>query len=106
MRDKTPEVVEDYLRLHSGTGGALDDVTCGEVDDVVAVVKKQREIMEKKRWRLAFWHHEIVLREKVDRVVQAFRLFEGLGSAVASVDPVHAGIPWAGVCALLQLATR
>ncbi|KAL2842090.1 ankyrin repeat-containing domain protein [Aspergillus pseudodeflectus] len=62
--------------------------------------------MEKRQWKLVFWHHEIVVREKVDRIVQGFRLFEGIGSAIASLDPVHAGIPWAGVCALLQLVTN
>ncbi|KAJ0416849.1 hypothetical protein BJY00DRAFT_290688 [Aspergillus carlsbadensis] len=62
--------------------------------------------MERKQWKLLFWHHEIIIREKIDRIVQAFRIFEGIGSAVASLDPVHAGIPWAGVCILLQLVTN
>jgi hypothetical protein len=101
IREEAPNLVEDYLCLLAGSNENLED-TSNPVQ-VAKVVKKQKEIMEKKRWKLVFWHHEIIIREKIDHIVQAFRIFEGIGSAVASLDPVHAGIPWAGVCAVLQV---
>lgn len=100
-REEAPKLVEDYLCLLAGTHE--NSAETSDPTQVANVVKKQKEIMEKKQWKLVFWHHEIIIREKIDHIVQAFRIFEGIGSAAASLDPVHAGIPWAGVCAILQV---
>jgi len=45
----------------------------------------------------------IELREQIDRVLQIVIVAKDLGSSLASMDPIHAGIPWAGVCVLLPV---
>ncbi|KAL2827111.1 hypothetical protein BJY01DRAFT_255797 [Aspergillus pseudoustus] len=104
LRGEAPELVEDYLKLLANSGGKSEG-TDGPAQ-VANVVDKQKKIMEDKHWKLAFWHREIVIREKVDHIVQAYNIFKGLGPAIASLDAVHAGIPWAGVCVLLHLVAN
>ncbi|KAL2817567.1 hypothetical protein BJX63DRAFT_102185 [Aspergillus granulosus] len=104
LRKDEPELVEYYLHLLAATSGELVDTN--EPAQVANVVKWHKEIMEKKQWRLVFHNHEIVIREKVDHIINAFRTFQGLGSAAAALDPIHAGIPWAGVSIFLQLVTN
>jgi hypothetical protein len=58
LRDDAPELVEDYLVLLVGSSGDHHQHTA-VVDSaqVGKVMSQQREIMERKHWKLLFWHH-------------------------------------------------
>ena len=46
---------------------------------------------------------QVYLSEKVDKILQFVDKFKAVGDIVASVDPVHVGLPWAGVQAILAV---
>ena len=45
----------------------------------------------------------MVFRDKADTVVSLISKFKDIGSIAAGADPVHVGLPWAGICLLLQV---
>ena len=58
-----------------------------------------------RQWRIKWGSRlNVSLRGVVDNVVKALIKFKDVGSAAASLDPVHAGLPWAAICVLLPLA--
>jgi hypothetical protein len=56
------------------------------------------------KWEVKVGNKTIALREKVDKVIVFINKFKETGTAIASIDPVHAGVPWAAVRALLEIA--
>jgi hypothetical protein len=44
-----------------------------------------------------------VLHDQFDRLVKAVTLFKDVGNAAAIIDPLHAGLPLAGFCVLMQV---
>src|SRR5271170_349505 len=55
-----------------------------------------------KRWTLTFRGHTIALRKEADKVVDKFKQ---VGDIVVNADPIHAGLPWAGIRLLLEVGT-
>jgi hypothetical protein len=70
-----------------------------------AVVRRQIEFMKQKQWVLQWDQKSIVVRDQVERIVNPVQTFSKLGTTIAQFDPVHVGIPWAGVCAILTVRT-
>jgi hypothetical protein len=70
-----------------------------------AVVRHQIEFMKQKQWVLQWDQKSIVVRDQVERIVNLIQTFSKLGTTIAQFDPVHVGIPWAGVCAILTVRT-
>jgi hypothetical protein len=69
-----------------------------------ASVQRQVDVMKKKQWTLQWDQKPIVIREQAERIVKFIQTFSSLGTAIAQIDPVHIGIPWAGVCAILTVS--
>lgn len=42
-------------------------------------------------------------RKAMDGILKAVTVFREMGSAVASLDPSHAGVAWAGVNVIMQV---
>jgi hypothetical protein len=61
--------------------------------------------MKQKQWVLQWDQKSIVVRDQVERIVNPVQTFSKLGTTIAQFDPVHVGIPWAGVCAILTVRT-
>lgn len=59
--------------------------------------------MNDRKWRVRLGEHSIEVREQVDRIINIVLVAKDFVSSVASMDPVHAGLPWAGVCLLLPI---
>jgi hypothetical protein len=68
-----------------------------------ASVEGQIKVMKQKQWVLQWDKKEIVIRDQAQRIVKFVQTFSDLGSAIAAIDPIHVGIPWAGVCTILTL---
>ncbi|KAE9375949.1 hypothetical protein N431DRAFT_404041 [Stipitochalara longipes BDJ] len=68
-----------------------------------ASVQEQINVMKQKQWVLQWDKKDIVIRDQAKRIVKFVQTFTNLGTAIAAIDPVHAGIPWAGVCTILTL---
>lgn len=82
---------------------------CGDNIDreiqMSALVGKKLAIMEQKQWRMKTLSGKpVVIREQIDRIVKIVLVAKDFGSSLASMDPIHAGLPWAGVCMLLPVS--
>ena len=60
---------------------------------------------KKERWRIKIGDHEIEIRQQIDRIVKILLGAKDFVSPIASMDPIHAGLPWAGICVLLPVST-
>nr|POF13666.1 vegetative incompatibility protein het-e-1 [Quercus suber] len=56
--------------------------------------EKQKSICQQQRWPGS---------EKADKVLRWLDRFKSVGNIVANVDPVHVGLPWAGIRMLLEV---
>nr|POF13670.1 vegetative incompatibility protein het-e-1 [Quercus suber] len=57
--------------------------------------EKQKSICQQRRWPGS---------EKADKVLRWLDRFKSVGDVIANVDPVHVGLPWAGIRMLLEVA--
>jgi len=69
---------------------------------LAAAQEKQRHCLEK-RWRVTFAGREFILKEEADKVICWLNRVKQVGDVVVNVDPVHAGLPWAGIRLLLEV---
>lgn len=81
--------------------------TAGEIDlalvQAIAAAKvKQRRCIER-RWTFTFAGRAVTLEDEADKVVHWLNRFKCVGDVVVNVDPVHAGLPWAGIRFLLEV---
>lgn len=64
--------------------------------------KKGQAALEAKRWKITTSKGEVVIRHQLDRLVKVVTAYKGIITTVGTVDPVHAGLPLAGFCVLMQ----
>ena len=69
---------------------------------LAAAQEKQRHCLEK-RWRVTFAGREFILKEEADKVICWLNRVKQVGDVVVNVDPMHAGLPWAGIRLLLEV---
>ncbi|OQU97031.1 NACHT domain-containing protein [Cladophialophora immunda] len=91
----------DTIRQHSVTNAIhVDEI----VQQTLTVARQTQTICQSKRWAVAFRGRTVVLREKADNIVEWLDRFKQVGDIVSNVDPVHVGLPWAGIRLLLKAA--
>ena len=107
----SPNLLEEALkRLSDGDRATLQEHICQTATDVsssleqalFAAKEKQRYCVEK-RWTFTVKGRKVVLKEKADKIVRWLDRFAKVGDVVANVDPVHVGLPWAGIRLLLEV---
>ncbi|KAL8626046.1 hypothetical protein Q9189_008273, partial [Teloschistes chrysophthalmus] len=74
------------------------------LEETLAAAKQKQGFCITKRWTYTFAGRTVVLKEEADKVVGWLNRFTAIGDVVANVDPVHIGLPWAGIRLLLQAA--
>ncbi|KAK4893768.1 hypothetical protein LTR49_028466, partial [Elasticomyces elasticus] len=72
------------------------------VEDAYTAALSQKRKCEDKRWRWEFRGRTVVLRDEADKVAALLDRFKSVGDVVANVDPVHVGLPWAGIRIILE----
>ena len=101
-------------RLQEGDSSVADQITgvqqaaadAGDANFAVQLLRtteQSQRVLEAKRWKIATGSREFVLRDQLDRLVKAVTLFKDVGTAAGSIDPLHAGLPLAGFCVLMQV---
>jgi hypothetical protein len=65
--------------------------------------QEKRKFCEAKRWELEFKGHKLSLRKLADAICSSLDKFKQIGDIAVNVDPLHAGLPWAGIRLLLQV---
>ena len=73
-------------------------------DKLLAETQKSRERLIERRWKVRFAGRELVIREKLESIIKSIQAFKDLGSSAAAIDPILAGLPWAGACLVMQIA--
>ena len=75
-------------------------------DRMSEFIRMRLAAMDDRKWRIKMGEHAIEVREQADRIVKLVIVAKDFISSVASMDPVHAGLPWAGICFMLPLLTN
>ncbi|MCJ1229232.1 hypothetical protein MMC12_005897 [Toensbergia leucococca] len=70
------------------------------------LVSKKLMVMNKEQWRFQIGNESVEIRQQVDRIVKVVLVAKDFISSVASLDPIHAGLPWTGVCLLLPVSSQ
>jgi hypothetical protein len=70
---------------------------------ILTAVQEKKKKCEEERWRFTFKGHEYILCDVADKVYTWLDRFKQIGDIAVNVDPLHAGLPWAGIRVLLQV---
>jgi NACHT domain len=93
---------QDRARLRPLFSSTNSDIGTVLEDCYTEVTQKQQKWRDK-RWAFTFAGRKVVLKEEVDKIASWLNRVKDIGDLVAGADPVHAGLPWAGVRTLLQV---
>ena len=97
LSDNDWAILENFIPLTSG------DIDSALKQAVAAAKEKQRCCLEE-RWKIALAGKEFILKEKANKIVRWLNRFKDVGDVAAAADPVHAGLPWAGIRLLLEVS--
>ena len=75
-------------------------------EQMSALIQSRLKIMDDRKWQLRMGEHSVQIRQQIDRIIKIVTVAKDFISSAASMDPVHAGLPWAGICVLLPLLTN
>ncbi|KAI9772499.1 MAG: hypothetical protein M1840_000704 [Geoglossum simile] len=75
----------------------------GPKEEMSAVVDKKLKFFATQQWRIRIGKETVVIRDQIERIVSVVKVVKDFGSSIAGLDPIHAGLPWAGVCVLLTV---
>lgn len=73
------------------------------LEEALAAAKKKQRCCDEKRWTFTFAGQAVTLKDEADKVVRWLNRFKAVGDIAVNVDPVHAGLPWAGIRLLLEV---
>jgi hypothetical protein len=85
------------------TASQENEETSKREKQMSALVAKKLAVMNEKQWRFNVGGKSVEVRDQVDRIVKIVLVAKDFISSAASIDPIHAGLPWAGVCMLLPV---
>jgi hypothetical protein len=103
LRDEKKELVETYESILVKNAAIPESLPLK--DKMKAVVDNGVCVMTNRQWKIRIpWRQEpVIVRDLVDKIVKIVLKFKDIGSLAASIDPIHAGLPFAGICTLLQV---
>ena len=88
-------IQENILPNTNDIGSALGDV--------LKAAQKKQKICDDKRWTFTIRGRPVMLREEADKVIVWLNRFKAVGDIAVNADPIHAGLPWAGIRLLLEV---
>ena len=102
------QLIKEKESLVTAYSHILSDATISDTNDVQeqvqAILALKREQILEKQWKLQWGNKPIHVRTQIDRIVKLIGVFKDLGTLIAGLDPVHAGLPWAGICFLISVS--
>lgn len=101
LSQKDPNLIQKYERmlLKDLEGSGKEDLQTR----VSSILSRNLNKMTSRQWSIKWKGKPRQVRDQVDRIVKVVQIAKDFGSAAAGLDPIHAGLPWAGVCILLQV---
>lgn len=100
--DRLTKEERDLIERHIVHG--IDDISTAVTQSYDAALDKKRA-SEEKRWQWTIGEKRIVLRDEAEKVINYLNMLKPIGDTVAGLDPIHIGLPWAGISALLKVVT-
>ena len=70
------------------------------------LIESKLAAMESEQWKVTVRDRPVIIKRQIDRVVKGLIVAKDFIAAVGNTDPVHIGLPCAGVCLLLQVIPR
>jgi hypothetical protein len=106
LRDKKGDLVDAWEAVLAKNADVQEDLPLKE--KMSTVINKELLIITNRQWKIRILkdRNPVLVRELIDKIVHVFQKVKDLGSAAASIDPVHAGIPFAGICVLVPVSDR
>ena len=71
--------------------------------DLLKAAQEKQKICSDKRWTFTIRGRPVMLREEADKVIVWLDRFKAVGDIAVNADPIHAGLPWAGIRLLLEV---
>lgn len=99
LSEKDRALVLDHVPL---AGSPLSEM----LETLTKVAQEKRRACQSKQWKLEFKGHTVMLGKLADKIVLWLDRFKQIGDIAVNVDPVHAGLPWAGIRLLLQVTWK
>ncbi|KAJ5395554.1 uncharacterized protein N7487_009857 [Penicillium crustosum] len=100
---------EAYSRLSNKEQEVIARSLTADRGDIVLIpeillrdVRVKREICDKKSWTFRCGDRTVQLRDTAGKVLDWLDKFKAAGDIASNVDPLHAGVPWAGIRFLIQ----
>lgn len=111
LNDEDPELCTAFLQAI----GTRDMVRTTSIQSAPPVTKSTHldhfvqdslSRMQDDQWKIGFAGHSVVVRSQLDRILGALSAAANsqLASSAAALDPVHAGLPLAGLCMMLKVS--
>jgi hypothetical protein len=73
------------------------------LDEVHAYAKELQQRCANRRWCWSYQGQQVYLDDQANKVLQLLDRLESAGDVVAGVDPIHVGLPWAGIRVILRV---
>jgi hypothetical protein len=67
---------------------------------LLQATEQSKQALTAKRWKLG---REVILRDQLDRLLKVVSSFKEIVTVIGTIDPIHAGLPLAGFCILMQV---
>lgn len=98
LSDEEHELLKEYFP----DIGDVDKV----VNAVLAAAEEKKRICIDQQWSYHAFGKTFSLRETAEKVTRLLSRFASVGDIVANVDPIHLGLPSAGIRMLIIVSTR
>ena len=95
LEQREREIIEEYISPNDGIPSLLLTI--------YTACQEKRELCEKRRWAFTLRGRTVRLRDEVDNVTKWLDRFKQVGDIAVNADPIHAGLPWAGIRLLLEV---
>jgi hypothetical protein len=73
------------------------------VRETHARTRDLQDACKDRSWQWSYRGREVCLRDEADKVLRFLDTFKSVGDVVANADPIHVGLPWAGIRIILEV---
>jgi len=81
---------------------STDDIASA-LEEAFNAAQEKQKVCESKRWTFTRGKHSMRLCDEADKVILWLDRFKQVGDIAVNADPIHAGLPWAGIRLLLEV---
>jgi hypothetical protein len=107
LLDKAFGLLDDRERaiIRGNTPSSTDDIQ-STLGGILEAAQEKQKTCDDKRWTFTILARTVRLREEADKVILWIDRFKSVGNIVVNADPIHAGLPWAGIRLLLEVQSH